>query len=60
MTDKPRQPAWWMLYAVVPVMGGLLLVEARASSLTRLAQSRADRHHPVRVRPGVGVATGQR
>jgi hypothetical protein len=31
MTDKPRQPAWWMLYAVVPVMGGLVLVEARAS-----------------------------
>jgi hypothetical protein len=31
MTDKPRKPAWWMLYAVVPVMGGLVFVEARAS-----------------------------
>jgi hypothetical protein len=31
MIEKPRQPAWWMLYAVVPVMGGLVLVEARSS-----------------------------
>jgi hypothetical protein len=31
MTDKPRKPAWWMLYALVPVMGGLLLAESRAS-----------------------------
>src|SRR4029453_17035647 len=31
MTDNPRKPAWWMLYAVVPMMGGLVLVEARAS-----------------------------
>jgi hypothetical protein len=30
MTDKPRKPAWWMLYAVVPVMGGLLVLEFRA------------------------------
>ena len=31
MTDKPRTPAWWMLYALVPVMGGLLFAESRAS-----------------------------
>lgn len=31
MSDTPRKPAWWMLYAVVPVMGGLVLVEVRAS-----------------------------
>jgi hypothetical protein len=31
MTDKPRKPAWWMLYALVPVMGGFLLAESRAS-----------------------------
>ena len=30
MTDKPRKPAWWLLYALVPVMGALLVVESRA------------------------------
>jgi hypothetical protein len=28
---KTREPAWWMLYALVPVMGGLLVFEVRAS-----------------------------
>jgi hypothetical protein len=28
---KTREPAWWMLYALVPVMGGLLVLEFRAS-----------------------------
>jgi hypothetical protein len=27
---KTREPAWWMLYALVPVMGGLLVLEFRA------------------------------
>jgi hypothetical protein len=27
---KTRAPAWWTLYAVVPVMGGLLVAEFRA------------------------------
>jgi hypothetical protein len=27
---KTREPAWWMLYALVPVMGGLLVSEFRA------------------------------
>jgi hypothetical protein len=27
--SKTRQPAWWMLYALVPVMGGLLVLEFR-------------------------------
>ena len=27
---KTREPAWWMLYALVPVMGGLLVFEVRA------------------------------
>jgi hypothetical protein len=27
---KTRQPAWWMLHALVPVMGGLLVLEFRA------------------------------
>ncbi len=27
---KTRKPAWWMLYALVPVMGGLLVLEFRA------------------------------
>jgi hypothetical protein len=31
MTHTQRRPAWWMLYALVPVMGGLLLLESRAS-----------------------------
>jgi hypothetical protein len=31
MTDKPRKPAWWTLYALVPAMGGLLFAESRAS-----------------------------
>jgi hypothetical protein len=57
---KTRETSWWMLYALVPVMGGLLVFEFRAPLVTGLAQRRASRHHPVRVRPGVGVATGQR
>jgi hypothetical protein len=28
---KPRGPAWWMLYVLVPLMGGLLVVEHRAA-----------------------------
>jgi hypothetical protein len=28
---KTREPAWWMLYALVPVMGGLLVSEFRTS-----------------------------
>jgi hypothetical protein len=28
---KHREPAWWMLYALVPVMGVLLVMESRAS-----------------------------
>jgi hypothetical protein len=31
VTHTQRRPAWWMLYALVPVMGGLLLLESRAS-----------------------------
>jgi hypothetical protein len=31
MTHKQRRPAWWMLYAFVLVMGGLLLLESRAA-----------------------------
>jgi hypothetical protein len=27
---KTREPAWWMFYALVPVMGGLLVIEFRA------------------------------
>ena len=27
---KTREPAWWMRYALVPVMGGLLVLEFRA------------------------------
>jgi hypothetical protein len=27
---KTREPAWWMLYALVPVMGGLLVLEFRS------------------------------
>jgi hypothetical protein len=27
---KTREPAWWMLYALVPVMSGLLVLEFRA------------------------------
>jgi hypothetical protein len=27
---KTREPAWWILYALVPVMGGLLIEEFRA------------------------------
>jgi hypothetical protein len=27
---KTREPAWWMLSALVPVMGGLLVLEVRA------------------------------
>ena len=30
MPAKPREPAWWMLSALVPVMGGLLFLESRA------------------------------
>lgn len=26
-----RKPPWWMLYALVPLMGGLLVVESQAS-----------------------------
>jgi len=26
-----RQPVWWVLYALVPLMGGLLVLEHRAS-----------------------------
>jgi hypothetical protein len=26
---KTREPAWWMLYALVPMMGGLLVLEFR-------------------------------
>jgi hypothetical protein len=31
MTHKQPRPAWWLLYTLMPVMGGLLLVESRAS-----------------------------
>jgi hypothetical protein len=27
---KTREPAWWTLYTLVPVMGGLLVAESRA------------------------------
>jgi uncharacterized membrane protein YhaH (DUF805 family) len=26
---KRNEPAWWMLYALAPVMGGLLVIESR-------------------------------
>lgn len=29
--SKPRRPVWWPLYALVPLMGGLLLLESYAS-----------------------------
>jgi hypothetical protein len=28
---KHREPAWWILYGLLPLMGGLFVVEARAS-----------------------------
>lgn len=28
--SKPRRPAWWRLYALVPLMGGLLMLESYA------------------------------
>jgi len=28
---KPRRPAWWQLYALVLLMGGLLMLESYAS-----------------------------
>jgi hypothetical protein len=28
---KPGRPAWWVLYALVPLMGGLLVLEHRAA-----------------------------
>jgi uncharacterized membrane protein YhaH (DUF805 family) len=31
MRQQPREPAWWMLYALVPLMGGLFVVEHRAA-----------------------------
>jgi hypothetical protein len=31
MTHKQPRPAWWLLYALVPMMGGLLLVESCAA-----------------------------
>jgi hypothetical protein len=31
MTHKQPRPAWWLLYTLGPAMGGLLLVESRAS-----------------------------
>jgi hypothetical protein len=31
MTHTQRRPAWWMLYALAPVTGGLLLLESRVS-----------------------------
>jgi hypothetical protein len=31
MTHRQPRPTWWLLYALVPVMGGLLPVESRAS-----------------------------
>jgi hypothetical protein len=30
MNHKQPRPAWWLLYTLGPVMGGLLLVESRA------------------------------
>jgi hypothetical protein len=30
MTGKQPRPAWWLLYTLGPIMGGLLLVESRA------------------------------
>ena len=31
MTKTQRGPAWWPLYTLVPIMGGLLLLESRAA-----------------------------
>jgi hypothetical protein len=31
MTHQQPRPAWWLLYGLVPVTGGLLLLESRAS-----------------------------
>ena len=31
MQRTPRKPGWWMLYALVPLMGGLLVLEHGAS-----------------------------
>jgi hypothetical protein len=30
MTHRQPRPAWWLLYTLGPIMGGLLLVETRA------------------------------
>jgi hypothetical protein len=31
MIHKQPRPAWWLLYTLMPVMGGLLFLESRAS-----------------------------
>ena len=31
MINRQRRPAWWLLYALVPAMGGLLFLESRAT-----------------------------